>query len=850
MPFLNRTRFEELLVMFLASITYSRWAVVFLVCMQMAAGKISHAQNESTSRAHEKATFVPQIHHPNIERVTLFCQNPAIVTPVGIAVAPDGRVFVQENHTHQRESNYKGPKTDRILVFKDTDHDGVSDKRAVYHQGHSLSTDLLFGPDGHLYFSTRSAIGRFLDAARNEQAGESETLVVCETDGTYPHNGVGGLAIDSANPDRLAFGFGENLGADYTFVGSDGVKISGGAEGGSTYICQTDGSELEHQSTGHWNAFGMTYDLSGNLFTTDNDPNATPPNRLLHIVPGADFGYEYRYGRSGRHPLICWYGEHPGTLGMIGALGEAACGVVAFGPGQLLSASWTDNRIDLHRLEPKGATFIATREPFLSGPDDFRPVHMAHTHDGKSMYFTDWVKQSYPVHGYGRVWRVDFKKPVALSPLPRQNADKKSLSPAEALEWLGSEDPYQRTKAIECLGDHPKTLSQFDWKRKNATVRSHFAVALKRQDAAGQASIIPELLQDNDSRVRFVGIKWIADAKLTQYRDELEQLFERADLESIDLRAAIATLDEISRESGKEFFPDAKLLELARDRKRPAKLRAKALQVIDVDHRGLCVDVLANLAKDPSPSVRREAVRSLVLHQDAERFAILRELAALESLKVGLRSDAIAGLAAAAQENVDFLKGMIRNSEPLLAEEAERSLGASGLIVRELVDKPDTSDLVKWEAMLEVVEGETDVELGRRLFFHPKLGRCYKCHQMQGRGYSVGPDLTTINQRTGVSRKWLLEHIVDPNSEMAPYYRPQQLLTLDGQVFTGLVLGIEGQSQAYVDADGVVFYVDKENIEERRELKTSIMPAGLLDNMNAREIRDLIAFLLHRDATR
>ena len=42
---------------------------------------------------------MPTIHHPNIKDVTLVAQNPQIVTPVGIAVAPDGRVFVQEKTT-------------------------------------------------------------------------------------------------------------------------------------------------------------------------------------------------------------------------------------------------------------------------------------------------------------------------------------------------------------------------------------------------------------------------------------------------------------------------------------------------------------------------------------------------------------------------------------------------------------------------------------------------------------------------------------------------------------------------------------------------------------------------------
>ena len=809
----------------------------------------THGQDDLSWASSEKTGFTPNVHHPNIKGVTLFAHNPDIVTPIGIAVAPDGRVFVQENHTHKRNSDYEGPKTDRILVFEDKDKDGIADDRSVFYEGHTFSTDLLFGPDGHLYVSTRWFIGRFRDASQKTKAeGEPEKLIICETDGDYPHNGVGGLAIDPANPEWLAFGFGENLGADYTFVGSDGVKLSGGAEGGSTYRCRTDGSKLTRQSTGHWNAFGMAYDLAGNLFSTDNDPNAIPPNRLLHIVPGADFGFEYRYGRSGLHPLVCWYGENPGTLGMIGALGEAACGLISHGPEKLLSASWTDNRVDLHSLKPCGDSFVATREPFLSGPDEFRPVHFAYSADGRYLYFTDWVKLSYPVHGHGRIWRVEFKEPITLEP-SSNSAAVQELSTTEALAKLGSDDPYARTAAMHVLSSHPEALAGHDWQSEaNGIARAHYAVALKRSNAPSRTDILPALLKDDDSEVRFVGIKWIADEKLGKYESHLKGVLNRSDLSRRDLRAVVAALSRISSDSKKEFSPDQTLLELALDTDKPPRLRAMALANVKIDHPRLTVAILASLARSQKHNVRLEAVRSLSLHADADRAVVLAEIAADKSLDDNLRADAIAGLASVAKDQAELLDTLSSDINPVISEEAKRTRVASGLAERQVEIKPQADQIEQWTRLIhrEATE-EPDPAVGRRLFFHSGFAGCYKCHAMRGRGSSVGPDLTNIHNQTDVTQDWLLKHIVNPNAEMAPYYRPQQLLTVDGQVLTGLIIGKEGQKQAYVATDGKVFYVDKEDVEERREVATSIMPTGLLDAMSANEIRHLIAYLLGGD---
>ena len=134
-----------------------------------------------------------------------------------------------------------------------------------------------------------------------------------ETSGTYPHNGLGGFAFDGVGD--MVFGMGENLGAAYKLVGSDGTTLEGGGEGGNVFRCRPDGTGLTRIATGFWNPFGHCFDAFGRLFVVDNDPDSRGPCRLLHVVQGGDYGFRFRYGRKGTHPFQCWNGELPGTLG-------------------------------------------------------------------------------------------------------------------------------------------------------------------------------------------------------------------------------------------------------------------------------------------------------------------------------------------------------------------------------------------------------------------------------------------------------------------------------------------------------------------------------------------------------
>ncbi|HEY3965257.1 MAG TPA: PVC-type heme-binding CxxCH protein [Planctomycetaceae bacterium] len=422
-------------------------------------------------------------------KVELFAEHPQIVTPTGIDVDSHGRVWAIESNTHFRPEGYKGHPSDRVLVMNDTDGDGKADRIVVFTDGLKFTMSVAVMPVWALdpasqgrqppggakpseaqpgkqpdkkketssesgdnarknpgadnpgsplsvYIATRREIRLFHDDDGDDKADRSERIVQLETKGDYPHNGLAGFAFDALG--WMFFGCGENLGADYKLIGSDGATISGGGEGGNIYRCRLDGTKLEQVATGFWNPHANCFDAFGRLFSVDNDPDSRPPCRLLHIIPGGDYGYRFRNGRAGLHPFTSWNGEIPGTLPMVAGTGEAPSGILAYESdglpedyiGNLFATSWGDHRVDRFRLKPRGASFGSVAEPLIVGGENFRPVGIACAPDG-SLYFTDWVKRDYNLHGHGRVWRVSGTG----SPTP-QTIDAATVSTARPISDL------------------------------------------------------------------------------------------------------------------------------------------------------------------------------------------------------------------------------------------------------------------------------------------------------------------------------------------------------------------------------------------------------------------------------
>ena len=221
--------------------------------------------------------------------LTVFAEQPDIWTPTGIAVDEFGRIFVIESNTHLPKKDYPGPKTDRIKVF--TENDGKMASSAIFAEGLSMAMNLAFATNGDLFVVQRNSVIVLRDKDRDGKAEAPQTILSLETRGDFPHNGFDGLAI---GPDGWIYvGMGENLGLEFTIKGKGG-PILHGDQGGHIFRCRMDGSTPERFATGFWNPYSLAFDELGNLFAMDNDPDGRPPCRILHIIRGGNYGYQFK----------------------------------------------------------------------------------------------------------------------------------------------------------------------------------------------------------------------------------------------------------------------------------------------------------------------------------------------------------------------------------------------------------------------------------------------------------------------------------------------------------------------------------------------------------------------------
>jgi putative membrane-bound dehydrogenase-like protein len=817
----------------------------------------------------------PPVSPDGAVKVALFAAEPEINTPIGTTVDTHGRLLIIESNTHFRPKDYKGAASDRILVLQDTNNSGHADKITTFFEGMKYLMNLVADPDGSILVSSRNEIFRLRDPGNTGASTEKITLATLETKMDYPHNGLHGLAIDRDR--NVYFGIGENFGGPWTLVGTDGRKLTGEVGSGCIFKVDSKGRGLTLIARGFWNPFGMGIDPLGDVWTVDNDPDGRPPCRLINVLQGGDYGFEMRFGRTGLHPLQAWDAELPGTLGMVTGVGEAPC-AVHWNRGKLLVSSWRDHQVEAYSLTPRGASFSATMEPLLKGTETFRPVGIAVAPDG-ALFITDWGSGSYTLNGKGRVWKVTFNSPAPTaedlkknSAMERAESLRHSQNVTELLAAMDDGDSATAQAAQFGLSQLPQT-EKLEWSAVK-TPRQHIGLMTSLLwRGTSVEPLIGDALKDTDDRVRQMAVRAITEQGIKSSRDKLQQMLGGEAMSPRLLSMTIAAINLLDGD------PTAKvdstkingvLLSRMNAPEATDATKAVALRMLQAGHPHIALDQIRTLMQSPSQPLEIEAVRYLSADADPARFAALAAVVSDGKYETSVRAEAILGLSDDAANHVDQLLQFATGPDATLRHEALRSLRpliatltapqkeqladvarkypedtdmVQRLIGQPPSERPAETDMAGWQKIVD--SGTGDPEAGRRIFFHPAGPGCFKCHEIEGRGRLIGPDLTMIGYSQ--TREHVLESILDPSREIAPLFTMWSITTKTGERIDGMLLRRDGQSvEVYVDATGKETKVKEQTVADRKMRKESLMPAGLVQAMTNQELRDVLAFLTEK----
>jgi putative heme-binding domain-containing protein len=690
--------------------------------------------------------------------------------------------------------------------------------------------------------------------------GPHAVLVTEDGRGLYVVAGNHTLPPPGLTGSRIPTNWGEDLLLPRQWdAGGHAVGIL--APGG--WICRVspDGREREMFSIGYRNQYDAAISPEGEMFTFDSDMEwdlGLPwyrPTRVFHVVSGSEFGW-----RSGSG---VWPDVYPDCLPGVVDIGPASPTGVLFGTGARFPAryqralyilDWTYGTIWAVHLKPKGASYEADVEEFVSGTP--LPVTDAVIGKDGAFYFT--------VGGRGTqsaLYRVTYVGPEPVDPAPPAGPDAGAAAreTRRRLErFHGRRDPGAVEAAWPYLG-HPDRFLRYaariaiesqpveSWKDRALSERDPQAlptalVALARQ---GPKEALAGLLGALE-RLDLAGLPepLVLDA-LRAYQLAFIRLGPPP--EELRRRAA-ARLDAhyphrfpaANRELAQllVYLESPTVVEKSLRLMREAGPAPRPKWVTAFDrNRGYGGVVQKMLAKMPPAEgihyafVLRNARTGWTPERRKEYFAFLKE-------------------AAEGYAGGNSYRGYLINTW----KEAMAHVPLEERAALPALSPPRLSELPKpkgpgreWtvQELLPLVEKglrQRSFPNGRRMFL---AAQCIVCHRFDAEGGSGGPDLTGVAGRFGVHD--LLESIVEPSKVISDQYQGTVLRTRDGQVLSGRVVGEkDGKLQIATDLlkpDQIV-EIPKSAVEDSRVSTVSLMPTGLLNPLNADEVLDLVAYLL------
>jgi len=135
-----------------------------------------------------------------------------------------------------------------------------------------------------------------------------------------------------------------------------------------------------------------------------------------------------------------------------------------------------------------------------------------------------------------------------------------------------------------------------------------------------------------------------------------------------------------------------------------------------------------------------------------------------------------------------------------------------------------------------VLQLEGDAQRGRMAF----AKHCAACHQMEGVGNDLGPNLLSLSDKRPES---LLESILDPSVAVDAKFVMYVALTQDGRALSGILARESASSITLLNQENKPITILRSELEEMRSTGKSLMPEGLEKQLTPQELADVIRYL-------
>ena len=730
-----------------------------------------------------------------------------------------------------------------------------------------------------------SGIYRLTDTDNNGELDKVDLLLKLEGDGEHgPHsfalspNGMNIYFIAGnhtlipdkvANQSQLPKNWNEdNLFSPYLDARGHATDIK--APGGWIAKFNSDGSSWNLISAGYRNPFDLAFNTDGELFTYDSDMEwdiGMPwyrPTRICHVTSGSEYGW-----RTGSAK---WPAYYPDNLPAIHNLEQGSPTAVLSAsklkfPSKykngLLVTDWSFGTVYFIDLKPKGSSYEANREIFLSGTP-LPLTDMIAGNDG-NLYFATGGRNL-----DSRLYRLSYTGKIKNESLAREYNTEKQLRtirqklesfhvPADtsglAFAWkhLDNPDRFIAYAARIVLEHRPveNWISKLEIEQEAKKIIPA-TIALARNSISAQQKLLLTKLnsisfesltkQNQVNLLRAYGLSFIRQGKPT--KKELNRINKR-------LNNQFPNKDNtVNKELAQLLlFMEAdgitKKLVDALQYHTSQKTLSEGVKMLDTEttlrseqYGPLIREVIAKMP--PSEAIYYGLLLSNTSHgwtQDLREKYFLWFYDVLKS--EGGRSFK------AYMENV---RQRALSQVPELEKEYFQE--ASGVYeptsaIAEIPQPIGPGKHYTGNDLGNILWGPNYVKGtfkdGKRAY---QAGMCMLCHGMRGEGGAVGPDLTQTH--TKFNDYDLIFAIYSPNDEISDQYANTLFNLKDGKKIAGRIKS-ENDTEVILMPnpynETYTTQLDKKNILSRDLSPVSPMPSGLLNRLSGQEIKDLINYI-------